>query len=102
MTTPHRALVTYRSAPGAAGLLRVPDLGPGLGWVSDHGLTWTYHLRSGIRFEDGGTVTSQEVKYAVERSYARDVLPNGPGYFQALLQDSGYRGPFTRRPAGWA
>lgn len=89
-----RALVTYRSAPRAAGLQLVPDLATGLGRVSDHGLTWTYHLRPGIRFEDGSTVTSQDVKYAVERSYARDVLPDGPGYFQALLQDSGYRGPY--------
>src|SRR5690349_51728 len=38
-----RALVTYRSAPGAAGLQLVPDLAAGLGRVSDHGLTWTYH-----------------------------------------------------------
>jgi peptide/nickel transport system substrate-binding protein len=77
--------VTYRSAPGAAGLQLVPNLATGLGRVSDHGLTWTYRLRPGIRFEDGSIVTSQDVKYAVERSYARDVLPNGPGYFQALL-----------------
>jgi peptide/nickel transport system substrate-binding protein len=34
-----RALVTYRSAPGAAGTQLVPDLATGLGRVSDHGLT---------------------------------------------------------------
>jgi peptide/nickel transport system substrate-binding protein len=95
-----RTLVTYRSAPGAAGLQLVPDLATGLGRVSDHGLTWTYHLRPGIRFEDGSIVTSQDVKYAVERSYARDVLPNGPGYFQALLQDPGYRGPYKDTTPG--
>ena len=74
-----RTLVTYRSAPGAAGIQLVPDLATSLGKVSDNGLTWTYHLKTGIRFEDGTTVTSQDVKYAIERTYAKDVLPNGPG-----------------------
>jgi len=73
-----RSLVTYRSAPGAAGSQLVPDLATGLGRVSDHGLTWTYHLKPGMRFEDGSTVTSQDVKYAVERSYARDVSARRP------------------------
>ena len=95
-----RALVTYRPAPGASGLQLVPDLATGLGRVSDHGLTWTYHLRPGIKFEDGSAVTSQDVKYAVERSYARDVLPGGPGYFPALLQDPGYRGPYKDATPG--
>ena len=95
-----RSLVTYRSAPGAAGSQLVPDLATGLGRVSDHGLTWTYHLKPGIRFEDGSTVTSQDVKYAVERSYARNVLPGGPDYFQMLLQDPGYRGPYKDTTSG--
>jgi peptide/nickel transport system substrate-binding protein len=95
-----RTLVTYRSAPGAAGLQLVPDLATSLGQVSDHGLTWTYHLKPGIKFEDGSTVTSQDVKYAIERSYARDVLPNGPLYFQVLLQDPTYPGPYRDTTPG--
>jgi peptide/nickel transport system substrate-binding protein len=95
-----RALVTYRSAPGAAGSRLVPDLATSLGRIGDHGLRWTYHLKPGIRFEDGSTVTSQDVKYSVERSYARDVLPNGPDYFQVLLQDPGYRGPYKDTTPG--
>jgi peptide/nickel transport system substrate-binding protein len=35
-----RTLVTYKSAPGAAGLQLVPDLATTLGTVSDHGLAW--------------------------------------------------------------
>ena len=83
-----RSLVTYRSEPGAAGMQLVPDLATSLGKVSDHGSTWTYHLRPGIRFEDGTIVTSHDVKYAVERSFARGVLPLGPSYFSILLKDS--------------
>jgi peptide/nickel transport system substrate-binding protein len=95
-----RTLVTYRSAPGAAGRQLVPDLATSLGKVSDHGLAWTYHLKPGIKFEDGTVVTSQDVKYAVERSYAKDVLPGGPSYFTWLLKDPAYRGPYKDKTPG--
>ena len=89
-----RSLVTYKSVPGNAGNQIVPDLATSLGQVSNNGLTWTYHLKPNIKYEDGSTVTSQDVKYAVERSYAKDVLPNGPGYFSLLLTDPKYPGPY--------
>jgi peptide/nickel transport system substrate-binding protein len=95
-----RTLVTYKSAPGAAGMQLVPDLATSLGKVSDNGLTWTYHLKPGIRYESGAAVTSQDVKYAIERSYAKDLLPNGPGYFTVLLKDSGYPGPYKDTTPG--
>jgi peptide/nickel transport system substrate-binding protein len=89
-----RSLVTYKSVPGADGNQIVPDLATSLGQVGDNGLTWTYHLKPGIKFEDGTPVTSQDVKYAVERTYAKDVLPNGPSYFKLLLKDPNYPGPY--------
>jgi peptide/nickel transport system substrate-binding protein len=89
-----RTLVTYKSEPGAGGNQIVPDLATSLGQVSDKGLTWTYHLKPNIKFEDGSTVTSKDVKYAIERSYAKDVLPNGPGYYALLLKDPDYPGPY--------
>jgi peptide/nickel transport system substrate-binding protein len=95
-----RTLVTYKSAPGAAGRQLVPDLATRLGKVSDHGLAWTYHLKPGIKFEDGTVVTSQDVKYAVERSYAKDVLPGGPSYFTLLLNDPAYPGPYKDKTPG--
>jgi peptide/nickel transport system substrate-binding protein len=95
-----RTLVMYRSAPGAAGLQLVPDLATSLGRVSDHGLTWTYHLKPGIKFEDGSIVTSADVKYAIERTYAKDVLPDGPSYFTLLLKDPTYPGPYQDKTPG--
>ena len=89
-----RALVTYKSVPGSGGNQVVPDLATSLGQVSSDGLTWTYHLKPNIKFEDGTAVTSKDVKYAVERTYAKDVLPNGPGYFSLLLKDPNYPGPY--------
>jgi ABC-type transport system substrate-binding protein/serine/threonine protein kinase len=90
-------LVTYRACPGSCGLQLVPGLATGLGKVSADGLTWTYHLKRGVRFEDGTPVTAQDVKYAVERGYDKSVLPSGTYYLQNLLTDAGYPGPYKDR-----
>jgi peptide/nickel transport system substrate-binding protein len=90
-------LMTYRSCPGACGLQLVPDLATGPGAVSDHGLVWTYHIQPDVKFENGQTVTAADVKYGIERTYAKSVLPNGPDYYQVLLQDSSYSGPYASR-----
>jgi peptide/nickel transport system substrate-binding protein len=92
-------LMTYKSCPGKCGLQVVPDLATGPGIVSDNGLTWTYHIQADVKFEDGTTVTSPDVKYAVERTFDRSVLPNGPSYFQVLLGGNAakYPGPYKDR-----
>ena len=90
-------LMTYRSCPGACSLQLVPDLATGPGVVSDHGLLWTYHIQPDVKFENGQTVTSADVRYGIERTYAKSVLPYGPDYYQVLLQDSSYRGPYASR-----
>ena len=92
-------LMTYKSCPGKCGLQVVPDLATGPGVVTDNGLTWTYHIQPGVKFEDGTTVTSADVKYAVERTFDRAKLPLGPNYFSLLLapQKPAYPGPYTDR-----
>ena len=67
--------------------------------VSDNGLTWTYHIKSGVKFQDGTPVTSKDVKYAVERTFDRGVLSNGPSYFSNLLGGNAktYPGPYKDR-----
>jgi peptide/nickel transport system substrate-binding protein len=87
-------LVTYKSCPGACGNTLVPGIATSLGTVSDNGLVWTYTLKQGLKFEDGTPVTSADVKYAVERTYDRAVLANGPTYFSVLLADPKYPGPY--------
>lgn len=89
-----RALLTYRGAPGAAGLRPVPDLASAAGQPSADLRTWTYRLRSGITFEDGTPVTAKDVKYAVARTFATDVFHLGPTYFRELLDAGSYAGPY--------
>jgi peptide/nickel transport system substrate-binding protein len=92
-------LMTYKSCPGTCGGQVVPMLATAPGAVSDNGLTWTYHIRPNVHFEDGTLVTSQDVKYAVERTFDRGKYPLGPGYWPALLapQKPAYPGPYKDR-----
>jgi peptide/nickel transport system substrate-binding protein len=92
-------LMTYKSCPGPCGLQVVPDLATGPGVVSDNGLTWTYRIQPDVKFEDGTTVTSADVKYAIERTFDRTLFPLGPSYFTLLLapQKPAYPGPYKDR-----
>jgi peptide/nickel transport system substrate-binding protein len=91
-----RPLLTYAAAPGVGGLRLQPDLATGAGQVSADGLTWTYHLRSGAKFEDGTPVSSKDVKYAIERSagYVSPGQSSSASYFQQYLTDPGYPGAY--------
>jgi peptide/nickel transport system substrate-binding protein len=90
-------LFMYKSCPGTCGAQLLPDLATDMGTVSNNGLTWTFHIQPNVKFEDGTVVTSQDVKYAIERTYDRSVMANGPTYYQALLADPKYPGPYKDR-----
>ncbi|MGC9495436.1 ABC transporter substrate-binding protein [Streptomyces sp. WG7] len=90
-----RQLVTFAPQPGRKGTTLVPDLAAGLAKVSDGGRTYTYVLRDGITWEDGSPITSQDIKYGIERSWASDVLSGGPAHLQAVLDPKKtYEGPY--------
>jgi peptide/nickel transport system substrate-binding protein len=90
-----RKLVDYAPAPGDKGRKLLPDLATNTGEVSPDGLTWTYHLKSGLRFQDGSPITSKDIKYGVERTFDRSVHPGGPSYFPDLLDEGqNYPGPY--------
>ena len=90
-----RALMMAKSAPGKEGAQVTPDLAEAPGQSSDNAKTWTYKIRKGVKFDDGTEVTSADVKYAVLRSTDKQTFPNGPAYWDALLDlPSGYKGPY--------
>ena len=90
-----RTLVTYSSEPGHTDEL-VPDLATDLGTPSEDGLSWTFTLREGVTFESGRPITSRDVKYGIERSFASEVIVGGPTYVVDLLDDPAnqYAGPY--------
>lgn len=89
-----RTLTTRNRAAGAAGDKVVPDLATDTGTPSDGAKTWTYHLRSGLKYSDGETITSYDVKYGIERSFSAD-LPGGAPYLRDwLVGAANYPGPY--------
>jgi len=91
-----RTLVTYSSEPGHTDEL-VPDLATDLGTPSEDGLTWTFTLREGVRFENGRAITAQDVKYGIARSFDAQVVVGGPTYVVDLFDDpvNRYPGPYS-------
>lgn len=104
----HRTLTTYRVAHGTAGAEIVPDLATDLGTASDQARTWTFTLRDGVSFEDGTAITCADVKYGISRTFAQDVITDGPTYAISMLDiprpdgTSLYTGPYNHTPGGQA
>jgi peptide/nickel transport system substrate-binding protein len=91
-----RTLLTPAAAPGAEGLALEPDLAEAPPDVSADGLTYTFRLRDGVRFEDGSAIRAQDVQYGIERLFAQDTLSGGPTYLiDQLDQGQRYAGPYA-------
>jgi peptide/nickel transport system substrate-binding protein len=88
-----RRLTTWDVQPGKSAKV-TPDLATNTGVASDGGKTWTYTLKSGLKFSDGSPITSEDVKYGVERSFSNE-LQGGLSYHKTLLVGGdSYTGPF--------
>jgi len=93
----NRTLLTYPAdADPAKGLTPVGDLAEKPATPTDGGKTWSYTLKSGLKYEDGTPITSKDVKYAIERVFATDVINGGPTYVITFLDDKNnpYKGPY--------
>jgi peptide/nickel transport system substrate-binding protein len=90
-----RKLVDYAAAPGKDGLKLVPDLASAEPELSADKTTYTFKLRSGLKWDDGSPITSKDIKYGVERIFASDVIQGGPVYLPSVLdQGQKYPGPY--------
>lgn len=91
-----RSLMGFAPEPGAKGTAVVPDLATAAGASNADKTEWTYTLKDGVKWEDGSAITSKDVKYAVQRLFATDVINGGPSsYFTSLLSDGSYKGPYA-------
>lgn len=88
-----RRLTTWDVEPGKTAKV-VPDLATSTGKVSDGGKTWTYTLKDGLKFQDGTPITTKDIKWGIERSFA-PTLTGGLSYHKSLLVGGdSYKGPF--------
>lgn len=70
-------LVDVKPGSGAGPDDMVPALATS--WeVSPDGLTWTFNLRQGVKFQDGTEFTANDVKYSFDRSVFKLAIPEGP------------------------
>lgn len=78
-----RTLVAFRVAPGAEGTEIVPDLATEVPEPTDGGLTYTFHLKPGIRFAPpvDRAITAQDVAYAFGRINTRSLAAQYGFYY---------------------
>ncbi len=102
--TIYRSLVAYKySADRAEGLTLVPDLATDLGTPNADATVWKFTLRDGSTFQDGSPITCEDIKYGVSRTFATDIINQGPTYAIAYLDipydadgSSSYKGPYKK------
>jgi peptide/nickel transport system substrate-binding protein len=89
----HRRLTSWQVAPGKDTTI-VPDLATDTGRPSDGGKTWTFTLKDNLKYNDGTTIKSADVKWGLERSFAA-AFSGGLAYHKDLLSPGlTYKGPF--------
>lgn len=92
----HRTLTAYDRKAGAEGSTVVPDLATDTGRASNDNKTWEFTLRDGVTFEDGSAVTCEDIKYGVSRTFATDIITDGPTYAIGMLDGTdNYKGPYN-------
>ncbi|MFF1693942.1 ABC transporter substrate-binding protein [Streptomyces sp. NPDC058257] len=89
-----RTLTTRNREDGAKGSEVVPDLATDLGKSSKNATVWTYTLKKGLKYEDGSPITSADVKYGIERSFAGELSGGAPYLRDWLTGGDKYAGPY--------
>ncbi|RPE40908.1 peptide/nickel transport system substrate-binding protein [Streptomyces sp. Ag109_O5-1] len=89
-----RTLTTRNRANGAAGTKVVPDLATDTGRPSKNATVWTYTLKTGLKYEDGTAITSADIKYGIERSFAPELSGGAPYLRDWLVGAADYQGPY--------
>jgi ABC-type transport system substrate-binding protein len=94
-------LVGYRRIGGPAGDTLVPDLARALPAPTGNGLTYTFHLRPGIRYSTGALVRPEDFRHAIERVFRFNYLSGAAALYAGL---AGARAceQASSTPAPWA
>jgi YVTN family beta-propeller protein len=75
--------VTFQRTGGSAGLQLVPDLALAMPTPQAGGTQYTFVLRPGLRYSNGGPVRPQDFRYALERVF--ELNPTARSFFTGLV-----------------
>jgi peptide/nickel transport system substrate-binding protein len=83
-----RTLVDFPHINGSAGLKIVPDLATTVPTPTDNGLTYTFHLKSDIKFAPpvNSEITSYDIAYAFQRINDATLVPQYGYYYDGLIK----------------
>ncbi|WP_399142715.1 ABC transporter substrate-binding protein [Streptomyces sp. NBUA17] len=95
-----RTLTTRNREDGAKGTEVVPDLATDTGRPNKDATVWTYTLKEGLKYEDGTKITSADVKYGIERSFAAELSGGAPYLRDWLIGGADYQGPYKDKGQG--
>ena len=106
----NRTLTQYTLSPDNTEASKlVADLATDTGTTPDGGKTWEFTIKDGVKWEDGQAVTCEDVKYGVSRTFATDIITDGPTYAISMLDiakdadgNSIYKGPYVDDATGQA
>jgi peptide/nickel transport system substrate-binding protein len=68
----------------------IPDLATTTGTTTDAGKTWSYTLKSGLKWQDGTAITCADLQYGLSRSYDASLVAPGGGVGTVYFGDGGY------------
>ncbi|WP_112140183.1 ABC transporter substrate-binding protein [Glycomyces dulcitolivorans] len=73
----------------------VPDMAESLGTASEDGLTWTYTLKDGLKFDNGDPITSTELEFGISRAWDPEIGIGSPWLRNTIEAPADYAGPYT-------
>jgi peptide/nickel transport system substrate-binding protein len=80
----HDGLVAFKRASGTEGTKIVPDLAESVPKPTNGGKTWTFKLRSGIKFSNGQTLSGKDVLATFERLFKIGNSPNAGTWYNVI------------------
>jgi peptide/nickel transport system substrate-binding protein len=93
----------YSTDQGEANTIQA-DLATDTGTPNDDATSWSWTLKDGVKWEDGTDVTCEDLKYGVSRTFATDIITDGPTYAISMLDiptdkdgNSVYKGPYVTK-----
>jgi peptide/nickel transport system substrate-binding protein len=86
----NNGLVTFKRVGGIEGLQLAPDLATSLPTPTDSGRTYTFQLRSGIRYSNGEPLRPEDVRHSIERA-----IKNGVSFGPIIGADACAQRPKT-------